>query len=98
MGFDNDGAIATEDSDIAAVFNLDGNGRLTTDDGKQVGSQSNNQDSILTKFLNTPTGLRIWSFFSGIGQLQGAEGFCLISNSIYVVIDIENCAQPINLV
>lgn len=98
VGFDNDGAIATENSGVATVFKLDGDGRLTTDNGRQIGSQSSNQYSRLTKFVNTPTGFGIWSFFSGIGQLQGAEGFCLESNSVYVAIDDENCTQPINLV
>ncbi|KEF58986.1 uncharacterized protein A1O9_03829 [Exophiala aquamarina CBS 119918] len=97
VGFANDGAIATEDLGIASIFYLGNNGQLTTDNGKQVGSLIS-QDSRLIKFLNTPPAFRIWSFPSGIGQLSGAEGFCLISGSVYVVIDIENCAQPINLV
>lgn len=97
VGFDNDGAIPTEDLGIAAVFFLDNSGQLTTDNGKQVGTQIS-QDSRLSKFLSTPPGFRIWSFSSGIGQLSGADGFCLVFGGVYVVTDIGTCAQPINLV
>jgi len=99
VGFDdnNNGAIATQDLGIAAIFFLDSNGHMTTDNGKQVGSQIT-QDSRIFKFLNTPPGFSLWSFPGGVGQLAGAGGFCLIAGTINAVVDISICVEPIYLI
>ena len=97
VGFDGDAAIGTQDTGIAAVFFLDTSGRLTTDNGKQVGSLDTGNSRVF-KFLSTPSGFTTWSFQSNIGQLAGADGFCLFDDGIYAWTDISTCPQPVLLV
>jgi hypothetical protein len=99
VAFDNDDeGIPTEAKGSATLFFLTSDGLLTTDNGMFVGSQTGASDSQLRKFNNIPNGFRAWSFPSGQAEVQGSQGFCLISNKIYVVIDAQACQFPITLV
>ncbi|KAK5047552.1 hypothetical protein LTR84_006649 [Exophiala bonariae] len=83
----------TEDKSSAAVFSV--SGTLVRSLGMIVGSQSR-QDSPLIK-SSTPSGFYNWSFPNGIAQIQGAGGWCLLANVVYVVQDPSNCAQPLRV-
>lgn len=93
---DSDQAGLTDTKSSASIFYLYGDFLVT--DNELVGSNSDLTDTPLIKSANPPVRFKYWTFPAGVGQVQGAGGFCLYGSTIYVVIDQTTCAQPINLV